>query len=115
MYESLNLFFDLIRKAKNGKCEEVTLLDLQLMKYGRPTLDLAYFFGSSTTVEFRKEHLETLLEEYHKKLSEELKVFGYENIYSFDDLLSDFQETWGFGFMIGQFHAHVRNYKPGNL
>ena len=47
MYESLNLFFDLIRKAKNGKCEEVTLLDLQLMKYGRPTLDLAYFLGLS--------------------------------------------------------------------
>ena len=93
---------------ENGECEDVTFLDLQLMKYARPTVDLAYFFGSSTSVSFRKTHLNNLLIKYHNKLTEELNVFGYQNLYSFADLSRDYQDTLAFSFMIGQFHNHVR-------
>ena len=107
---SYHPFCDVNRKLENGKCQNVTLLDLQLMKYARSTVDLAYFFGSSTSVSFRKEYLNELLQIYHKKLTKELEKFGYVNIYSYDNLMHDFEQTWGFGFMTGQFHAHVRSH-----
>jgi hypothetical protein len=98
---------------ENGSYKDITILDLQLMKYSRPTVDLVYFFGSSTDAAFRKKHKESLLRIYHESLTAELKVFGYENLYSFDDLLKDFEDTWGFGFVMSCFHVQVRTY-PGN-
>ena len=98
------LFF---RKLENGGYDEITLLDLQLMKYTRPTLDLTYFFGSSTFAPFRSKHLETLLKHYHDKLSQELKVFGYENVYSFEDLCQDYEDNWVFGFICSFLHMQV--------
>ena len=74
------------RKSGDGKGSDVTLLDLQLMKYSRPSVDLAYFFGSSTYPSFREMYLEELLKVYHQTLVDELAIFGYKLSYSIDDL-----------------------------
>ena len=93
---------------EDGSCKDITIIDLQLMKYTRPTVDLAYFFGSSTDATFRKKHLPSLLKTYHETLTSELKTLGYENLYSFQDLLEDFEDTWGFGFVMSCLHVQVR-------
>ena len=95
------------RKSNTGQISDLTLLDLQLMKYCRPTVDLTYFFGSSSFAPFRKEHLKSLLKIYHDKLTRELEVFGYKDIYSYEDLLKDFEDTWGFGFACSLLHVQV--------
>ena len=92
---------------EDGSCKDITIIDLQLMKYTRPTVDLAYFFGSSTDATFRKKHLPSLLKTYHDTLTSELKTLGYENLYSFQDLLEDFDDTWGFGFVMSCLHVQV--------
>ena len=79
-----------------------------MIKYTRPSVDLVYFFGSSTDAAFRKKYKESLLRIYHENLTAELKIFGYENLYSFDDLLNDFEDTWGFGFVMSCLHVQVR-------
>ena len=101
-----SVFF--FRKMEDGSCKDITIIDLQLMKYTRPTVDLAYFFGSSTDASFRKKHLPSLLKTYHETLTSELKTLGYENLYSFQDLLEDFDDTWGFGFVMSCLHVQVR-------
>ena len=85
----------------------MTLLDLQLMKYSRPTVDLAYFFGSSTYPSFRQMHLEELLKIYHQTLTQELTTFGYSVSYSLEDLKDDFEDTWGFGFALACLHIQI--------
>lgn len=97
-----------LRKMEDGSCKDITIIDLQLMKYTRPTVDLAYFFGSSTDATFRKKHLPSLLKTYHETLTSELKTLGYENLYSFQDLIEDFDDTWGFGFVMSCLHVQVR-------
>lgn len=78
------------------------------MKYARPTVDLAYFFGSSTYFKFREEHLQDLLQFYHQKLTAELAVLGYKDIYSLEELIADFDDTWVFGFSVSCLHIQVR-------
>jgi uncharacterized protein YhfF len=51
----------LFRKLDNGEVSEVLLLDLQLMKFSRVTVDLAYLFGSSSLAKFRDEHRRVFL------------------------------------------------------
>jgi hypothetical protein len=93
---------------ENGEVDNVVLLDLQLMKFTRVTADLAYFFGSSSTVKFRAEFLDDLLRIYHTKLIQDLETFGYRNsVYPLDHFLADFEDTWVFGFIIGCFHMQV--------
>ena len=75
-----------------------------MIKYTRPSVDLVYFFGSSTDASFRKKYLSSLLKIYHENLIAELNNFDYENLYSFDDLMKDFEDTWGFGFVMSCLH-----------
>ena len=77
------------------------------MKYTRPTVDLAYFFGSSTFVPFRHKHLDALLQIYHEELTQELGHFGYQNLYSFQDLNLDLEDTWSFAFIAACLHIQV--------
>jgi hypothetical protein len=96
------------RKLDNGEIDDVLLLDLQLMKFTRVTVDLAYFFGSSSFYKFRAEHLDGLLKVYHKKLIQELAIFGYpKSVYTFEKFLSDYEDTWVFGFVMGCMHIQV--------
>ena len=79
-------------------------MDWQLIKYTRPSVDLVYFFGSSMDASFRKKYLSSLLKIYHENLIAELNNFDYKNLYSFDDLMKDFEDTWGFGFVMSCLH-----------
>ena len=88
--------------------EKLVLLDLQLIKYARPTVDLAYFIGSSTSPSFRAANLKKCLEFYHEALTQELEAFGYKTVYSLDLLKSDFQDCWMFGYFVGCMHVQVR-------
>ena len=96
-------------KNEDGSADKLVLLDLQLMKYTRPTVDLAYFFGSSTSAAFRSQHLDHLLQVYHDQLGEELGIFGYniKSLYPLDKLKDDFQDTWHFGFVVASLHMQV--------
>jgi hypothetical protein len=92
----------------DGVVDKLVLLDLQMIKYARPTVDLAYFLGSSSTAKFRKTHLKHLQKVYHDSLSQQLVKFGYPlEIYPFTQFITDFDETWVFGFTTGCMHVQV--------
>ncbi len=100
--------FNSPRKNKNGIIERLVLIDLQLAKYAKPAVDLVYFFGSSTSYKFRENHLDSLLRLYHSTLHKELKEFGYTTeLYTFQQLLDDFQDCWPFGFTLSCAHIAV--------
>jgi hypothetical protein len=74
----------------------------------RVTVDLAYLFGSSSFAKFRDEHLDGLLKIYYEKLIQDLETFGYpKSVYPFDKFLSDYEDTWVFGFVMGCMHIQV--------
>ena len=83
------------------------MLDFQVVRRARPAIDLAYFFCSSTTTEFRKRHLDELLRFYYDLLNAELTRLGHdaESVFPFSRLISDFDECFIFGYGKGQMHA----------
>ena len=44
---------DVSRNDESGKTAEICIIDLQDSRIARPTVDLAYFLGSSCTPQFR--------------------------------------------------------------
>lgn len=87
------------------------MLDLQNSKLGRPGLELAYFFCSSTSPEQRKLHLVDLLELYYDEFNQQLTQLGggiEEAVYTFEDLLEDFNECYSYGFILGCLHSQVK-------
>ena len=86
----------------------VKFVDLQFVKRSRPTIDLNYFFCSSTTSQFREKHFQNLLTHYHNILTSELKQMGYpEDLYPMAQLVDDYNDCFCFGFIAGFFHAQV--------
>ncbi len=84
------------------------MLDLQLIKYARPTVDLAYFIGSSSTPAWREKYLKQLLKIYSDALTEELVKFGYPvSTYTYDQMIADFKDCWIFGFHSCVMHTQV--------
>merc|ERR1719347_842338 len=72
------------------------MFDLQIVKLGNPTLDLAYFLFSSTTAETRADP--SLLTEYHEKLLSNIHTLGESLDYSLQDLESDYKHSKILGF-----------------
>ncbi|KAJ8879474.1 hypothetical protein PR048_020082 [Dryococelus australis] len=94
----------LFRYNETQEPEEVCLIDLQLIRYGSPALDLQYFFATSLADNVREKYEDILLEEYHKALSATLRSVTLKPItYSLEDLRHDFQEKAAFGFNMGCF------------
>jgi hypothetical protein len=84
------------------------MLDLQMVRRANPTVDLCYFFGSSTSPEIREKHLEEMLTFYWKRLDMLLVTLGYpSNLYTYKSLKKDFKRTFLFGVMLGSMHAMV--------
>lgn len=54
-------------------CEDVKLIDFQLLRYCPPTLDLLFFLIQNTTKEVLDRHFNSLVDEYYKTLSESLQ------------------------------------------
>ena len=89
--------------------DEVKFVDLQFVKVSRPTIDLNYFFCSSTTSHFREEHFNDLLKIYHDVLIAELKGLGYsDDVYTMSQLVEDYNDCFAFGLIVGMFHGQVR-------
>ena len=88
--------------------DEVRVVDWQLFRYARPTTDLAYFFGSSLTPDFRAKHVDRLLKYYHLNLSKCLISLGYtEDTYPFNALMRDFEECYIYGIGMSVMHSTV--------
>ena len=84
------------------------MVDLQVVRRARPSIDLVYMLGSCTTAEFRKHHLPELLEFYHQMFVDTLKKLGYsESLYTLDQLTKDFDECYVHGFVVSILQAMV--------
>ena len=95
--------------------DEVKMLDFQLCRRARPTLDLAYFLGSSTTPAFRKERECEMLRFYFDALQRNLRRSGFDDpdsIYSYGDFNRDFDECRLFLFLVAQLHAILQLSNP---
>ncbi|PSN52863.1 hypothetical protein C0J52_14468 [Blattella germanica] len=62
---------------KNGSAG-IRLLDFQTVYFGSPAVDLNYFIATSPSFEVRANHMERLIEEYHKTLCNTLTALKYE-------------------------------------
>jgi hypothetical protein len=82
---------------------------MQGTRFGRPGIELVYFFCSSTSPEQRKGHFDELLRFYYDRFFEELRSLGdnSEPLFSIDDLKRDYDECYPFGFAMGFAHSQV--------
>ena len=85
------------------------MVDLQSCRLGRPGIELAYFFCSSTTPQQRKEHFEDLFKFYYDQFFAELKDLGdnSEPQFSLEELRTEYDECYAWGFVQGCVHAQV--------
>ena len=90
---------------------DVIMVDLQNTRIGRPGIELAYFFCSSTSPQQRKDHFEELLRVYYDSFFEELRNLGNtsEPYFTFEDLKQEYDECYNYGFIMGCMHAQVMN------
>jgi hypothetical protein len=92
----------------------VIIVDLQNTKLGRPGIELAYFFCSSTSPEQRKDHLSDLLRFYFDEFYEQLTLLGggcEKTCFTFKEIMEDFNECYPFGFIMGCMHFQVKSFQ----
>ncbi len=89
---------------------DVVIVDLQNTRMGRPGLELAYFFCSSTSPQQRKLHFEELFQYYYDNFFEELKNLGdnSEPAFTLEELKEDFDDCYHYGFVMGCVHSQVK-------
>ncbi len=89
---------------------DIRILDFQLVRRARPTVDLAYFLASSLIPETRRRHLDNLLSDYYRTLADSLNSLGYDagELYPYTSLKTDFKECYIFGIVSGLMHAQVK-------
>jgi len=88
----------------------VAMIDLQIIRYGPPSTDLWYCLNSATSLNWRREHLSTVLKHYHSHLSKQLTALEYDpvKLLPYDAFLNQFDACYGFGYMAGNMLALVR-------
>jgi len=88
---------------------DISIVDLQNTRLGRPGIELAYFFCSSTSPEQRKNHFEDLLRFYYDQFFEQLNNLGdkSEPFFTFEELKEEYDDCYAFGFIMGCMHAQV--------
>lgn len=92
----------------NTVLEDCVIIDLQIINYGFPGTDLAYFLYSSSHPSIRKKNLENWLQLYHGVLKNELTAFGYPDLeYTLEEVKKDYQHASYFGFIMGLMHTQV--------
>ncbi|CAL8118631.1 unnamed protein product [Orchesella dallaii] len=86
----------LIKNDELGQPTSVKIIDFQFMQRGNIFTDLLYFMYTSTTPEFRKAHLHTILNVYYDAFQETLEKIKTPL-------------PWGFtkGFLIDEFEAGI--------
>ena len=96
--------------SSSSSLPEVAMLDFQLSRRARPSIDLGYFLGSTLTPQLRTERANELLHFYHDSLVAELGRLGYngESLYTFEDLQEDMAECGPFRLLVSHLHTWVR-------
>lgn len=61
-----------------NKLEDVSLIDLQLVRWSSPSWDLHHLFNTSIEEELRLHHQEELVQFYHKELTRVLRKLGFK-------------------------------------
>jgi len=86
-----------------NKPEQVILVDLQLCRETCPTSDLAYIVYTSTTTEFRKNHLDEVLNIYFQKFNHFCKLLKVETLpdFTLPELKRRFNRKKLFGMFMG--------------
>jgi len=73
---------------------EVVFINYQQARFSQPATDIAILLYTSTSKEFRKEHLSRVLKTYHNTLTETLGKLGFgPDTYPFSDLFQDYQDA----------------------
>ncbi|CAL4134510.1 unnamed protein product [Meganyctiphanes norvegica] len=81
---------------------DIKLFDWQLCHWNTPVVDLQYLIYSTTSREFRKEHLEDILKFYHSTFVEatiNMRIEGLE--WTYEDFKKDFNRMALFGLIRG--------------
>ena len=87
---------------------DMQAIDFQIVRRGRPTIDLCYMLTTSTNTQFRHEHRYEIIDAYHKKLVENLVDFGYsKDLYPYAQFKQDVKDCFVFGYAMGSMHAQV--------
>ncbi|KAG7301170.1 hypothetical protein JYU34_014018 [Plutella xylostella] len=95
---------NLLCRRKDDKLEIVPV-DYQTITAGCPANDLLYFIFTSSDKAFRGQHYQSLIDHYHRQLSDALKRLGkdVDNIYSKETLEQEVKELLPFGLLIAIF------------
>ncbi|CAL4121857.1 unnamed protein product [Meganyctiphanes norvegica] len=93
---------------ENQTIDNMQFVDWQLTNWDSPVIDLQYFFSISTTHEFRKAHLETLLEHYHSIFTQATTKMGTPvSHWTYEEFKEEYRrfEIYGLlrGLMVTQF------------
>lgn len=76
----------------------IRILDWQVPHWNTPVMDLQYLIYSSTSREFRKEHLEDILMFYHSAFVEATSTMGVEGLnWTYEDFKTDFSRMALYG------------------
>ncbi|XP_071454157.1 uncharacterized protein [Hetaerina americana] len=96
---------NLLFRYEDGVPVEVKMIDLQIVRYCHPSIDILYFFSMCTSKEFRERNIDGLIHEYYKSLTKELNVLGYgAPPISLERLNQDMREIYRpFGVIINSF------------
>ncbi|XP_076044985.1 uncharacterized protein LOC143027559 [Oratosquilla oratoria] len=108
------LFQESERSQREGFGNDIKVLDWQSVTLKHPVYDLLIFFYTSTTSEFRKQHLLRLLKSYHtnllnimQDLKEPINFRCLLREYPFKELCANFMEGRLFGFVMGLCVTHI--------
>ena len=76
------------------------MVDLQICRRARPSLDVACLLVTTTNEDFRANNLEEALKFYHSRLGHYLSKCGHDvnGLYPFEQLKKEFDECFVFGF-----------------
>lgn len=81
---------------------DVKFIDFQNSMRTRPTMDLVHLFYQSTTPDFRSNHMDGLLDFYHKELLRNLEFHGISpQIYPETQFRQDFKDCFIHGLYMG--------------
>ncbi|KAJ8895508.1 hypothetical protein PR048_000841 [Dryococelus australis] len=86
---------------ETGAVQDIRLVDFQMSRYTSFAMDLQYFIHTSPTDTIRARHVEGLLKEYHKELSNTLHLLGQDHrIISFHEVVEEYEKKNVFGFLM---------------
>ncbi len=70
--------FFFLHRYEGNVLKDLKIIDLQLLRLSRPTLDLANFYANSTMPKFRQKHEKEWNDLFYQELSSTLTKLGYD-------------------------------------